>query len=51
MLQYVKGTINVTLILGVDNMSNMLTLVDAAYALHEDIRNHTGGVTLFGKGV
>lgn len=34
-----------------DNLSEMLTWIDASYAVHPNIRGHTGGAISFGKGV
>ena len=50
-LQYVKGTIDMPRILGADDMTRLLTWVDASYAVHPDMRSHTGGCMSFGTGV
>lgn len=34
-----------------DNLSEMLTWIDASYAVHPNIPGHTGGAMSFGKGV
>jgi len=39
------------LTLSIDNMSVLKTWVDAAYALHNDMRSHTGGAIMMGKGI
>ena len=39
------------MVLGVNNMANMVTWVDAAYSVHEDTRSHMGGTMSFGTGV
>mmetsp|Transcript_14374 Transcript_14374/g.26989 ORF Transcript_14374/g.26989 Transcript_14374/m.26989 type:complete len:340 (+) Transcript_14374:90-1109(+) len=49
-LQYLKGTIDIKLYIGADNISKMKSWVDASYAVHEDCRSHTGGVLSFGWG-
>ena len=40
-----------TRIIGADNLTVMKTWVDAAYAVHHDMKSHTGGVVSFGTGV
>jgi Reverse transcriptase (RNA-dependent DNA polymerase)/Zinc knuckle len=49
-LLYLKGTLDLHLILGADSLLKMETWVDAAYAVHGDMRSHTGGVVSFGRG-
>jgi hypothetical protein len=39
------------LTLSIDNMSVLKTWVDAAYALQNDMRSHTGGAIMMGKGI
>jgi len=36
--------------IGVDNLDVLHTWVDASYAIHEDMKGHTGGVTSMGTG-
>ena len=50
-LQYLRGTIDLTLTLGADDIANMQAWVDVAYAVHEDCKSHTGGVMSWGWGV
>ena len=50
-LQYLKGTLQLRLTLGADSMSVLKTWIDASYAPHPDMRNHTGGCSSFGTGV
>lgn len=50
MLQYIHSTIDMPLTISIDNMSIVKTWVDAAYATHDDMRSHTGGVIMMGKG-
>jgi hypothetical protein len=50
LLEYLTGTLKMPLTLSIDNMSVIKTWVDAAYALHGDIRSHTGGTVMMGKG-
>ena len=39
-----------SLIIGADSMQKMCTWVDASYAVHPDMKSHTGGVISFGRG-
>jgi hypothetical protein len=36
--------------LGADDLCRMRSWVDASYAVHADMKSHTGGVTSFGTG-
>jgi hypothetical protein len=49
-LEYIKGTIDLEYILGADDLTKLRTWVDASYAVHPDMRSHTGGVMSFGTG-
>jgi hypothetical protein len=49
-LEYLRGTLNDVLTLGADDLGMMRTWVDVSYAVHEDIKSHTGGVIPFGQG-
>jgi hypothetical protein len=49
-LEYIKGTMDDEYIIGADDMSKMRTWVDAAFAVHPDMKSHTGGVISFGRG-
>ena len=49
-LEYVNGTLDVEYVVGADNVGRMWTWVDAAYAVHPEMRSHTGGVISFGRG-
>jgi hypothetical protein len=49
-LEYLQGTIDEFRVIGADNMSYMRTWVDASYAVHRDMKSHTGGVVSFGTG-
>ena len=50
LLEYLYGTYDLPLILGADDIHTLYTFVDASYAVHEDIKSHTGGVITFGRG-
>ena len=49
-LQYIKGLLDMYRIIGADDLSKMMTWVDASYAVHRDMKSHTGGVISFGTG-
>jgi hypothetical protein len=49
-LEFLNGTLEDTLILGADDIGTMWTWTDASYAVHENMRSHTGGVISFGRG-
>ena len=44
-------TINDVRILGADDLGKLFTWIDAAYAVHPNMRIHTGGVMSMGLGV
>jgi hypothetical protein len=49
-LEYLRGTLDKYLVLGANNSSIMKTWVDASYAVHGDMKSHTGGAILFRQG-
>jgi hypothetical protein len=49
-LEYLQGTLDEFLTLGADDIGMMKTWVDASYAVHKDMKSHTGGVVSFGRG-
>jgi hypothetical protein len=49
-LEYLNGTLDEFLTLGADDIRKMKTWVDASYAVHKDMKSHTGGVVSFGRG-
>jgi hypothetical protein len=49
-LEYLRGTLDEFLTLGADDIRKMKTWVDASYAVHQDMKSHTGGVISFGRG-
>lgn len=51
LLRYLASTIELTATIGADGLTNMHTWVDAAYAVHHDMRSHTGGCVSLGRGV
>lgn len=50
-LQYLKGTIHMPLILSADSMTMPRWWVDAAYAVHHDCKGHTGAGMSLGRGM
>ena len=50
LLEYLYGTIDLRMVLGADDLSTAFTWVDASYAVHDNMRSHTGGVISFGTG-
>ncbi|GFH61250.1 hypothetical protein CTEN210_17726 [Chaetoceros tenuissimus] len=51
MMCFIKQTIEDVRIIGADSLIDMLTMVDSAHAVHENMRGHTGGLITFGTGV
>ena len=49
-LGYIKNTIFLPLTIGWDGTGNIYWYVDASFAIHSDMRSHTGAVMTFGKG-
>ena len=49
-MEYLNGTLDKEFIMGADNMHTMTTWVDASYAVHSDMKSHTGGAISFGRG-
>jgi len=50
LLQYFNGTLDMPLILGADSLAKSNSWVDVAYAVHNDMKSHTGGATSLGRG-
>ena len=50
LLEYLRGTKDLALRLGADSLNKFMTWVDASFAIHPDMRSHTGGVISFGRG-
>ena len=50
-LQHLRGTIDLFLTLGGDDITKMKSWVDVSYGVHDDCRSHTGGAISFGWGV
>ena len=50
-LCWIKGTIDEVRYVGADDLSKLYTWVDAAYAVHPNMRSHTGGSISMGTGL
>jgi hypothetical protein len=50
LLEYLNGTLDLKRTLGADDLSSIQTWVDASYAVHPDMKSHTGGVISLGTG-
>jgi len=50
-LRYLNDTLDMKRVIGGKDMSSIHTWVDAAYAVHENMRSQTGGCLSFGRGV
>ena len=51
LLQFLRQTIDDVRVIAADDLSKLLTWVDASYAIHHDMRGHTGGAMSFGTGI
>ena len=51
LLRYLKQTQDMEYILGYNKPVHIITWVDAAYAVHEDMQSHTGGCSSLGHGI
>ena len=49
-IRYLRGTKDLTLQLRADNLNIVKWWVDGAFAVHEGMKSHTGGVMSLGKG-
>ena len=50
LMQYVKDTIHLPHIIGADSLTSFQSFVDVSYAVHNDMRSHTGTAITFGRG-
>ena len=49
-MKYIKGNIGLPLILSINKSGNIKWYVDAEFAVHKDMRSHTGGFITMGTG-
>ena len=49
-LLWCKNTINDIRVIGATSLTDVFTWIDAAYAVHSDMRSHTGGIMFMGVG-
>ena len=49
LLKFIYVTLEEKLILSIDGLTLMTTWVDASYAMHDDMRGHTGGFITLGS--
>jgi hypothetical protein len=49
-LEYISDTMDLEYTVGADDLGRLRTWVDASYAVHPDMRSHTGGAMSFGIG-
>ena len=50
LIGFLEGTIDELRIIGATSLTEIMTFVDSAYAVHENTRSHTGGLVSFGIG-
>jgi hypothetical protein len=50
LLEYIHGSVDLEYTIGADDLGSIRSWVDAAYAVHEDMKSHTGGTLSFGQG-
>ena len=50
LVRYVRATIHLPLILGLDGPGNMVWSIDASFAVHMDMKSHTGYCLTLGTG-
>jgi hypothetical protein len=50
-LEFLNGSINDPMILGAESLEELLNFVDVSFAVHQDMKSHTGGAASFGRGV
>ena len=50
LMKYIQGTIGLPFTLTIDKSGNIKWYVDASFAVHKDMRSHTGGFITMGTG-
>jgi KUP system potassium uptake protein len=51
LLQFLSQTIDDERVIGADDLSQLATFVEGSYAIHHDMKSHTGGAMSFGTGI
>ena len=51
LMHYMHATLDLEAIIGIKDIGVMTTFIDAAFAVHDNKRSHTGAATTFGIGV
>ena len=50
LIQYLRHTLYICLVLGKDSLDSVRWWIDASFAIHPDMRGHTGATMFMGKG-
>ena len=50
MIKYLHKTVDMTLVLGADDQDCIQWCIDASYAVHPDLKGHTGATMSLGSG-
>ena len=50
-VRFPKNTIDDVRVIGAESLQDLYTWIDAAYAVHNDMRSQTGGCISFGYGI
>lgn len=50
LMGYIRATIGIPFILKIDESGKILVYIDGSFAVHQDMRGHTGMITTLGKG-
>ena len=50
LMGYIRATIGIPLVLKMDDSGRILVYIDRSFAVHQDMRGHTGMTTMMGKG-
>ena len=50
LIGFIQRTIDEIRVIGATSLTEIMTFVDSAYAVHENMRSHTGGLVSFGIG-
>eukprot|EP00957_Ditylum_brightwellii_P125405 9558394-Ditylum_brightwellii.AAC.1 len=49
-MRYLRATKDLPLMLEADGLNQLTWWIDAAFAVHHDMKSHTGGLLMAGKG-